>query len=159
MRSYKSGARQFSDELVEFIDDWLKWGTMTILLALHSKSPMRYSELKKVTELPSGTLDRRLSDLIKFELVRQKPEMTSSGRYRLVYELTDGAFEVLKGIEMFVAEDKLRKTYLDAINHISDLNETEKRRAKQEFLKSFESIRDAVARAFFKAIATARREG
>jgi len=155
LKSYQS-RDEFWDELVDSMDDWLKRGTMGILLSLYHR-PMRYSELKNETGLPSGTLDRRLKRLIRMKLVRQKPRMTSSGRYRLFYELTDGVRETIAGIIMFVAESK--KRYLSAINGISDLTENQKKLAKDEFLRRFRTITDVMARAFFEAVAIARARG
>jgi DNA-binding IclR family transcriptional regulator len=117
---------------------------------------MRYSELKKATGLPSGTLDRRLSELIKIRLVRQKTHMTPSGRYRLIYEVVDGAREMLIGIQMYIAEAELEKRYRKIID-ATDLTDEGKECAKREFHKRFSLISDAIATVFFQSYAIGKK--
>lgn len=129
---------------------------MAILLTLHSKGSMRYSELKNATGLPSGTLDRRLGELIKMGLVRQKPLKTQTGRYRLIYEVENGAREVLRGIQIFVAEEKLKKAYLDAVDDTA-FSDEEKRILKKILEERFRDIIDTIAIVYLQALSTLRK--
>jgi DNA-binding HxlR family transcriptional regulator len=117
---------------------------------------MRYSELKNATGLPSGTLDRRLGELIKMGLVRQKPLKTQTGRYRLIYEVENGAREVLRGIQIFVAEEKLKKAYLDAVDDTA-FSDEEKRILKKILEERFRDIIDTIAIVYLQALSTLRK--
>lgn len=148
-----------------------KQGAIDIIAELSFK-PMRYTELKNKTGLPDSTLARRLNELIKCGLVIQKPQKTSSGRYRLIYEIIQEDRQIIEtGFELAKKEmaieqslEKLEKSYIRALKALP-LTEEQKKVAKKELIGKFKDVRGRIkkivsfeyAKAYLEAIEYARK--
>jgi len=143
-----------------------KRGSVEILAEL--TKPMRYIDLKEKTGLPDATLTSRINELLELGLIEQKPQRTPSGRYYLAYDIAGGeetrritqtGFEW--AVKQMISEELLEKSHLDAIDALSDLSERQKEIAKEEFVRRFQDIKELIneqcAKAYFEAIAHAKR--
>jgi len=135
-------------------------GTVEVLsvLGLASK-PMRYIDLKNRTGLPNGTLERRLTELMEHKLIVQKPLRAPSGRYYLVYEISEEKRQTKETAhKMLEGEEKLKDSYIDAIRSIPDLSKEQKEIAVKKFVSGFKVIRYIIRRNFLEAVVYAREK-